>query len=87
MKTIILLFGVPSLVVILMHELTIFGYKIYPLIVKLLPFKPFTCELCLSFWTYLGVKITLEGFTYYTIFESFIAGMIGYLLSNKFLKF
>jgi hypothetical protein len=87
MKELILLFGIPSGVVILMHELTFFGYRIYPPIVKLLNFKPFTCELCLSFWTHFGIVSYLNGFDIYGVTSSLLAGVIGYLISLKFIKF
>jgi hypothetical protein len=87
MEKLILLFSVPALVVVVMHELELFGYRIYPIVVKYLNFKPFTCELCLSFWTYLGINIGLDRFNYMTIFESFLAGLIGYLYSKQFFKY
>jgi hypothetical protein len=87
MKELILLFGIPSAIVILMHELTVFGYRIYPQIVKRLNFKPFTCELCLSFWTHFGVVSYLNGFDIYGVASSFTAGLIGYMISLKFIKF
>ena len=87
MKELILLFSVPAFVVIVMHELEILGHRIYPLIVRILPFKPFTCELCLSFWVYLGIKSGLDGFHLVNVLESFLSGFIGYEISKRFIKF
>jgi hypothetical protein len=82
-----LLLGIPAGVVILMHFLEILGVRIWPLVVKVLNFKPFTCELCLTFWVHLVTAGLLNGFTIYNLLASFLAGFIGYLMSTKILKF
>ena len=86
MTELLILFGVPCAVVITMHELEIFGYRLYPLLVRWLNFKPFTCELCMSTWTYFFLHGFVTSFDVYNILGSFIAGMTAYLLSMKFLK-
>mgnify|MGYP000400879725 CR=1 FL=1 len=82
-----LLIGIPAGVVIIMHELEILGRRIWPLVVKVLNFKPFNCEICLSFWAYFITAGLLNGFTLYNLLASFIAGFLGYLFSIKFIKF
>ena len=87
LKFCILLFGIPAVVVIIMHQLEIFNRRLWPIVVRYLNFKPFTCELCLSFWAYLITGVLINGFTIYNLVASFIAGLIGYLYSLKFIKF
>lgn len=87
LEFLILLFGLPAGIVILMHQVEIFGHRIWPQVVRVLNFKPFTCELCLSFWVYFVTAGVLNGFTIYNLVASFIAGLLGYLYSIKFIKF
>ena len=83
----ILLIGLPAGTVILMHNLEILGVRVWPKVLRVLNFKPFTCELCLSFWVYFVTAGVLNGFTIYNLVASFIAGLLGYLISIKFIKF
>jgi len=82
-----LLLGIPAGVVILMHQFEILGYRIWPVVVKLLNFKPFTCELCLTFCVHLITAGLLNGFTLYNLLASLLAGFIGYLMSKQIIKF
>jgi hypothetical protein len=87
MKEAIIIFGVPAMVTIIMHELTFFGYRIYPLFIKYFDFKPFICELCMSFWMTLGITYIEFGFHLGTVLMSFLSGFIGYFYSKQFIKF
>ena len=87
MNELILLFGIPAGVVILMHEIEIFNRRLWPAVVKVLNFKPFTCELCLAFWVHYITAGLINGFNLYTLLASFIAGFLAYLFSIKFIKF
>lgn len=87
MKELLIIFGVPAMVTIIMHELTFLGYRIYPVIVKYLDFKPFTCELCMSFWIALGISFNEYGFHLETILISFLSGLMGFIYSKQFIKF
>lgn len=84
----LLIFGVPAMVVIIMHQFEIFGHRVYSILVsRALNFKPFNCELCMSFWTYFLLHGFLFQFDFYNILGAFICALLGYIYSFKFIKF
>ena len=48
--------------------------------------KPFSCELCMAFWTYLIYSMSMHTFTVESVLNAFICSYVAYLTSTKFLK-
>lgn len=81
------LFGIPASAVIIMHELTIGGYRVWARVVNLLPVKPFTCELCMSFWLYFLLHGLFTQFDVSNLLGAFLSAFLGYIFALKFIKF
>jgi hypothetical protein len=84
---VLLLLGIPAGTILFMFELEILGYRVYPLIVRVLNFKPFTCELCLSFWAYYGIAGYIHGYDLYNLLGAFISAFLGNFYAKQITKF
>ena len=82
MKTLIEILGIASGVVVIMHSVPVYAWFVN----KVGGIKPFSCELCMCFWTYLSFSMVTHGWRHETLLESFICSFVGYLISLKFLK-
>ena len=45
--------------------------------------KPFSCEMCMSFWVYLLYSTLVHGINIETVLNAFICSFTGYLISIK----
>ena len=83
MKTALIeLFGIASMVTIIMQT--------FPLYAKFVQWtgqmKPFSCELCMCFWTHLIFVSIRHGLTIDGLLSSFVCAIIGYIITLKFVK-
>lgn len=85
MKIAIEILGVACMVIVIMTNTRI--YAKFVQITK--EVKPFSCEVCMCFWSYLIYSIIKNGITLetadMTILSAFICSVVGYYVSNKFL--
>lgn len=87
MNEVLLLLGIPAGIILVMFELEILGYRVYPLIVRVLNFKPFTCEICLSFWAYYIIAGYIHGYDFYNLLGAFVSAFIGQYYAKQIHKF
>ena len=80
-KELIELIGVPCAVVIMMHTPPYAWF-----VSKVNNKKPFSCELCMSFWVSVCYMIGNYGLTEESILKGFICSFIGYLVCLKLIK-
>ena len=76
------IFGIACGVSIVMSQSKLYAW----LVNKIGGIKPFSCELCMAYWTYLLYAICNYGFGIESVLNAFICAYIGYLASTKFLK-
>jgi hypothetical protein len=76
------LIGIACAVVIVMSQAKWYAWFVE----KIGGLKPFSCELCMSFWIYLFYSLYTNGPSVETFLSAFICSYIAYLLSTKLLK-
>ena len=82
LQWIIEVLGIACAVSIVMSQSKLYAWFVN----KVKGVKPFSCELCMAFWSYLIYAIPQYEFSVEMVFSAFICGFVGFYTSSKFLK-